>query len=140
MPAIMICTGEKWYFYHGAKISMPTYEYECTKCGKVFEKFQSITAEPVKICPVEGCGGAVKRLVSGGAGFLFKGSGFYETDYRSESYKKKAQAESGSSTASTTSAASGSSSTPGTTGSPAASGSSTTSGKSSTASSSGSKT
>jgi putative FmdB family regulatory protein len=76
---------------------MPTYEYECEKCGQVFEEFQSITAEPLTKCRKEGCGGAVKRLLSGGAGFLFKGSGFYITDYRSESYKKAAKSESGSS-------------------------------------------
>jgi putative FmdB family regulatory protein len=99
----------------GAFYSMPTYEYECTKCKRIFEKFQSITAEPLTTCAFEGCGGTVKRLVSGGAGFLFKGSGFYETDYRSESYKKKAQAESsqsGSSTSSTSSSSSASSVTP----------------------------
>jgi putative FmdB family regulatory protein len=72
---------------------MPTYEYECEKCGKTFEMFQSITAEPVKTCIDETCKGPVHRLLSGGAGFLFKGQGFYVTDYRSESYKKAAQAE-----------------------------------------------
>ncbi len=76
---------------------MPTYEYECEKCGHVFEEFQSITAEPLKQCRKEGCGGKVHRLLSGGAGFLFKGSGFYITDYRSESYKKGAKSESSAS-------------------------------------------
>lgn len=70
---------------------MPTYEYECTKCGHTFEKFQSITARPVSKCPA--CGGKVKRLLGSGAGVIFKGSGFYQTDYRSESYKKAAKAE-----------------------------------------------
>jgi len=74
---------------------MPTYEYECEKCGQVFEQFQSITAEPLKICRKEGCGGTVHRLMSGGAGFLFKGSGFYSTDYRSDSYKKGAKSDTG---------------------------------------------
>lgn len=81
---------------------MPTYEYECEKCGSVFEEFQSINAEPLTKCRKPGCDGRVKRLFSPGAGFLFKGSGFYTTDYRSSSYKKAAKSESGSS-ASTTS-------------------------------------
>jgi putative FmdB family regulatory protein len=72
---------------------MPTYEYECEKCGYVFEEFQSISAEPLKKCKKEGCDGTVKRLFSPGAGFLFKGSGFYITDYRSDSYKTKAKSE-----------------------------------------------
>ena len=65
---------------------MPTYEYKCLKCGIRFERFQSITEEPIKTCPE--CGGEVKRLISPGGGFIFKGSGFYITDYRSESYKE----------------------------------------------------
>lgn len=72
---------------------MPTYEYECRKCGKRFERFQSMMDEPLKNCPVSGCRGRVRRLVGAGAGILFKGSGFHETDYRSESYKKAAQSE-----------------------------------------------
>ncbi|MCK4384725.1 MAG: zinc ribbon domain-containing protein [candidate division Zixibacteria bacterium] len=71
---------------------MPTYEYECEKCQHQFEKFQSMTDEPVKVCPV--CGGKVKRLISGGGGLLFKGNGFYITDHRSESYKKRQKEES----------------------------------------------
>lgn len=59
---------------------MPTYEYECRKCGHRFERFQSITAAPVKTCPQ--CKGRVARLLSGGAGIIFKGSGFYQTDYK----------------------------------------------------------
>ena len=74
---------------------MPTYEYECAKCGS-FEHFQSIKAPPLKQCPT--CRGRVRRLIGRGAGVLFKGSGFYETDYRSESYKKSAQAEKSSHT------------------------------------------
>ena len=59
---------------------MPTYEYKCDKCGHHFELFQKMTDPPVKICPV--CKGKVTRLISGGAGFIFKGSGFYITDYK----------------------------------------------------------
>jgi putative FmdB family regulatory protein len=72
---------------------MPTYEYECPKCGNVFDEFQSISAPPVASCPKEGCGAEAKRRFSPGGGFLFKGSGFYATDYRSESYKKGAKAD-----------------------------------------------
>ena len=75
---------------------MPTYEYECNVCSHRFEQFQSIKAEPLQSCPK--CQGSVRRLISSGAGFLFKGSGFYQTDYRSSSYQKKAEAEKKSST------------------------------------------
>jgi len=69
---------------------MPTYDYECRACGHTFEKFQPITARPVRVCPV--CGKRkVRRLIGTGAGIIFKGSGFYQTDYRSESYKKAAE-------------------------------------------------
>lgn len=74
---------------------MPTYEYQCSACGHRFEKFQSITAAPIKKCPE--CGKSkVQRLIGTGAGLIFKGSGFYITDYRSEGYKNAAKAESGS--------------------------------------------
>lgn len=79
---------------------MPTYEYQCQKCGYRFEEFQSITAKPLKTCPKSGCRGPVKRLIGMGAGLLFKGSGFYSTDYRSEGYKKAVKAEKESSSAS----------------------------------------
>ncbi len=59
---------------------MPTYEYECSNCNKVFEIFQKITDEPLKACPK--CKKKVKRLIGGGSGIIFKGSGFYATDYR----------------------------------------------------------
>ncbi len=59
---------------------MPTYEYECTECGHCFEVFQSITAEPVKKCPK--CNGYVRKLIGTGVGIIFKGSGFYSTDYK----------------------------------------------------------
>jgi putative FmdB family regulatory protein len=87
---------------------MPTYEYKCDSCGKVFEEFQSITAQPLTQCKFEGCSGSVHRLFSAGAGFLFKGSGFYQTDYRSDSYKQKAKADSSSSSSSSTSSSSSS--------------------------------
>ena len=80
---------------------MPTYEYQCEKCGMIFEEFQSISAPPLTKCKKTECDGAVKRLFSPGAGFLFKGSGFYITDYRSDSYKKQAKADSGSPVSST---------------------------------------
>lgn len=75
----------------GLKVFMPTYEYECLQCGHVFDKFQRITAEPLKRCPK--CKGKVKRRIGAGAGIIFKGSGFYATDYRSDGYKKAAKAE-----------------------------------------------
>ena len=68
---------------------MPTYDYECLKCGHRFEQFQSITDAPRQRCPQ--CRGRVQRIISGGGGLLFRGSGFYITDYRSEGYKKAAQ-------------------------------------------------
>mgnify|MGYP000876417858 CR=1 FL=1 len=69
---------------------MPTYEYECRKCGR-FDRFQRITAKPLKTCPR--CGGAVKRLIGAGAGIIFKGHGFYATDYRSQGYRTAEQKE-----------------------------------------------
>jgi putative FmdB family regulatory protein len=71
---------------------MPTYEYECKKCGR-FEKFQRITDEKLKRCPT--CKGVVKRMLGSGAGIIFKGTGFYQTDYRSDSYRKGAKSDSG---------------------------------------------
>jgi putative FmdB family regulatory protein len=66
---------------------MPTYEYVCENCGHKFEQFQTITAKPLRVCPK--CGKqTLNRLIGAGAGIIFKGSGFYQTDYRSESYKK----------------------------------------------------
>ena len=86
---------------------MPTYEYICDKCGHQFEQFQSISAEPLTVCPKESCAqkrwgkGQVKRAISGGAGLLFKGTGFYITDYRSESYKQAAKKDSSAPTTTT---------------------------------------
>jgi putative FmdB family regulatory protein len=79
---------------------MPTYEYSCQKCGQNFEAFQSMRDEPFRECPKELCRlpkwghGKVKRLLGTGAGLIFKGSGFYTTDYRSDSYKEAAKKES----------------------------------------------
>ncbi|HEX5399846.1 MAG TPA: zinc ribbon domain-containing protein [Verrucomicrobiae bacterium] len=79
---------------------MPTYEYICQKCGHEFEAFRSISAKPMQTCPKELCAqkqwgrGRVKKKISAGAGLLFKGSGFYITDYRSEGYKQAAKKES----------------------------------------------
>ncbi|HUV39048.1 MAG TPA: FmdB family zinc ribbon protein [Planctomycetota bacterium] len=71
---------------------MPTYDYECDACAHRFERFQSITSRPVRKCPA--CGARkVRRLIWSGGAILFKGNGFYTTDYRSESYKKAASAE-----------------------------------------------
>ena len=78
---------------------MPTYEYSCEKCGKNFDAFQSMRDEPYRECPKELCRlprwghGKVKRLFGTGAGLIFKGSGFYITDYRSDSYKEAAKKE-----------------------------------------------
>ena len=81
-------------------ILMPTYEYACEKCGQNFDAFQSMRDEPFRECPKELCRlqkwghGKVKRLLGTGAGLIFKGSGFYTTDYRSDSYKEAAKKES----------------------------------------------
>jgi putative FmdB family regulatory protein len=69
---------------------MPTYQYICNSCKHQFERFQSIKARPIRKCPK--CGRqSVQRLIGAGAGIIFKGSGFYQTDYRSEGYKKAAE-------------------------------------------------
>jgi putative FmdB family regulatory protein len=87
---------------------MPTYEYHCEKCGKGFETFQSMKDEPYRVCPKELCRkktwgkGKVKRLVGAGAGLIFKGSGFYITDYRSSGYSEAAKKDSPSQTKSET--------------------------------------
>ena len=68
---------------------MPTYEYKCENCGHQFEQFQSITSKPLRVCPQ--CGeNKLNRLIGAGSGIIFKGSGFYQTDYRNDSYKKAA--------------------------------------------------
>ena len=65
---------------------MPTYEYKCDNCGYHFKQIQSMTDDSIKLCPV--CNGSVKRLVSGGIGIIFKGSGFHSTDYKIENLKE----------------------------------------------------
>lgn len=86
---------------------MPTYEYHCAKCGKDFEVFQSMKDEAFKTCPEAQCQetpwghGPVKRLLGTGAGLIFKGSGFYITDYRSEGYKQAAKKDTSTSSSST---------------------------------------
>ncbi|MBN1212396.1 MAG: zinc ribbon domain-containing protein [candidate division Zixibacteria bacterium] len=70
---------------------MPTYQYRCPHCHFEFEEFQHITDEPISVCPK--CKKDTHRIISGGAGFIFKGSGFYITDHRSESYKSAAAKE-----------------------------------------------
>ncbi len=87
--------------------NMPTYDYECRK-GHRFELFQKMTDEPVAKCP--DCGAEASRQISGGAGFLFKGEGFYITDYRSDDYRKKASADKGDSAGSSSGSASDASS------------------------------
>jgi putative FmdB family regulatory protein len=99
---------------------MPTYDYECPN-GHHFERFQKMTDDPVAECPE--CGEKAKRQISGGAGFLFKGEGFYITDYRSDDYRKKASADKGESK-SDSSSSGGSSSGGGSTDSSSGSGSS----------------
>lgn len=79
---------------------MPTYEYVCAKCGHEFEKFQPIADKPLAVCPKDLCAkrkwgkGKVKRKISTGGGLIFKGSGFYITDYRSDNYKESAKKDS----------------------------------------------
>ena len=71
---------------------MPTYDYECTSCGHAFQAFHSITADPIEKCP-ECKKKKVQRLIGSGSGIIFRGSGFYTTDYRSKEYKEKARKE-----------------------------------------------
>ena len=114
---------------------MPTYEYSCEKCKKDFEIFQSMKDDAFKTCPKEACRmktwgkGKVKRQLGSGAGLIFKGSGFYITDYRSENYKAAAKSdsaskESSSSGSSSSGSSSGSSAAPSPSGSKSSGGSS----------------
>ncbi len=76
---------------------MPNYDYVCETCGHRFEVFQSMNDAKLQDCPQESCAGKVKRLLGTGAGLLFKGAGFYQTDYRSSSYQAGAKSESAAS-------------------------------------------
>lgn len=73
---------------------MPNYDYQCEKCGHRFEIFQSMNDAKLTDCPLDECDGAVKRLLGTGAGLIFKGTGFYQTDNRSASYQAGAKSES----------------------------------------------
>ncbi|HAM71715.1 MAG TPA: FmdB family transcriptional regulator [Verrucomicrobiales bacterium] len=94
---------------------MPTYEYACQKCGHQFELFQSMKADTLKVCPKDLCPkktwgkGKVTKLMGAGAGLIFKGSGFYITDYRSQNYKDAAKKDSSASSSSGSSSTSSSS-------------------------------
>ena len=83
---------------------MPTYGYACAKCGHEFDKFQSIADQPLTVCPKELCAqkkwgkGKVKKQIVAGAGLIFKGTGFYITDYRSDKYKDVAKKDSAAAT------------------------------------------
>ena len=78
---------------------MPTYEYKCINCGYKFELFQSMTTAPISDCP-ECCKNTLKRLIGTGSGIIFKGAGFYQTDYRSSSYQAGAKSDFSSSSSS----------------------------------------
>lgn len=110
---------------------MPTYEYECQTCGHQFEARQSMKDPHLTDCPKPECAGPVKRRIGVGAGFIFKGNGFYITDYRSDSYKAAAKkdseaASSSSSSSSSSTAAASSSSSSGSSSSSAAASSAST--------------
>jgi len=76
---------------------MPNYDYQCKECSHTFEVFQKMSDPKLEDCPQDDCEGKVRRLLGSGAGVIFKGSGFYQTDYRSESYKKGQSKEGGAS-------------------------------------------
>ena len=73
---------------------MPNYDYLCQSCGHRFEVFQSMNDAKLTDCPLDSCDGSVKRLLGTGAGLIFKGAGFYQTDYRSNSYQQGAKQDS----------------------------------------------
>jgi putative FmdB family regulatory protein len=79
---------------HLQTITMPTYEYECQSCGQHFDVFQRMSDAKLETCLNENCGGPVRRLLGTGAGVIFKGSGFYQTDYRTSSYQSGAKKDS----------------------------------------------
>ena len=73
--------------------TMPNYDYRCEDCDHVFEVFQKMSDDKLTTCEKPDCDGSVKRLLGSGSGVIFKGSGFYQTDYRSDSYKKGAESD-----------------------------------------------
>ena len=84
--------SSEWRVNRDEGTAMPTYDYECDACKHAFEEFQSMMDKPLKKCPK--CGKSkLRRLIGTGAAIIFKGSGFYQTDYRSESYKNAAKAD-----------------------------------------------
>lgn len=96
---------------------MPTYDYSCPDCEHKFQRFQSMSADPVKLCPQ--CNKEnVKRLIGTGGGLIFKGSGFYITDYRSSSYSEGKKSEGGSGAGESSASGSGSSNSAGSTSAP----------------------
>jgi putative FmdB family regulatory protein len=113
---------------------MPTYEYECTTCGHQFEAVQSMKDAKLTDCPKEECPGPVERKLGKGAGIIFKGSGFYITDYRSDSYKAAAKKDSDSGGSSSSSSSGSSASSTSSSGSSSASSSSAGSGSSASSS------
>ncbi len=113
---------------------MPTYEYRCAACQHLFEEFQSIMDKPLKKCPQ--CGGRIKRLIGTGAGIIFKGAGFYETDYKRKPVSSAAADKPADKPAATTSDSAASAGTP--TSAPGTAGASSASSSSSTAKDSGS--
>jgi putative FmdB family regulatory protein len=97
---LCLFTREFRPFMAGRNKLMPTYEYHCSKCDQTFDLFQSMKDAALKTCPQQQClqpkwgRGRVKRVLGTGAGLIFKGSGFYITDYRSENYKQAAKKDS----------------------------------------------
>lgn len=100
---------------------MPHYDYVCETCGKQFEVFQSMNDKRLTKCPEKGCKGKVRRLIGTGAGLVFKGSGFYITDYRSEGYKAAAKQDSASAASSSSPAPAAPAAAPASAAAPAAS-------------------
>lgn len=90
MNADYFCTAKLLLLIKG--VTMPTYEYKCLECGYLFEKFQRITEDPLKECPQ--CKGHIKRLIGAGSSPIFKGSGFYQTDYKNNPSKSTEKSES----------------------------------------------
>lgn len=117
---------------------MPTYEYVCDTCEETFEIFQSIKDDALTECPKPDCDGKIKRMISAGAGIIFKGSGFYQTDYRSASYAAGAKADKPASSTSGSSSGGGGDSAKSSTNSSGSSGGSSGSSTSTSSSSSSS--